>query len=106
MENAAACGSTWREWFAMLDQSGSLWRTRQCSLFGGLTEFSGTWPRWGMMRDGECFPLPMLAHDTSVITLIVNATTDEVGTLTGKLGMIDGVSVKSAMSKVSVAGKK
>ncbi|HPF99984.1 MAG TPA: iron-only hydrogenase system regulator [Kiritimatiellia bacterium] len=50
--------------------------------------------------------LPHLAHDTSVITLIVNATTDEVGTLTGKLGMIDGVSVKSAMSKVSVTDKK
>lgn len=48
--------------------------------------------------------LPHLSHDTSVITLIVNATTDEVGTMTGKLGMIEGVSVKSAMSKVFVAG--
>jgi hypothetical protein len=29
------------------------WKTAQCSLFGGLTSFSGTWPRWGMMQDGE-----------------------------------------------------
>ena len=29
------------------------WKTAQCSLFGGLTEFSGTWPRWGMMGGGE-----------------------------------------------------
>ena len=33
MENAAACGSTWLEWFAKLDPSGSLWRTRQCFRF-------------------------------------------------------------------------
>jgi len=44
--------------------------------------------------------LPHLQHDCSVITLIVNATTDQVGELTGKLGAIDGVSVKSAMSKI------
>ncbi len=42
------------------------WKTAQLSLFGGLEAFSGIWPRWGMMLGGECFPLPMLAHDTSV----------------------------------------
>jgi len=36
----------------------------------------------------------------SVITLIVKATSDEVGALTGKLGKIDGVNVKSGLSKV------
>jgi len=44
--------------------------------------------------------LPHLEHDTSVIAVIVNANTDQVGELTGKLGGIDGVSVKSAMTKV------
>jgi putative iron-only hydrogenase system regulator len=34
-----------------------------------------------------------------VITLVVDATTDELGVLTGKLGMISGVTVKSALSK-------
>lgn len=44
--------------------------------------------------------IPHLEHDNSVITLIVRATTDQVGELTGKLGAIPGVSVKSAMTKI------
>ncbi|MCK4518831.1 MAG: iron-only hydrogenase system regulator [Candidatus Omnitrophica bacterium] len=43
--------------------------------------------------------LPYKEKHCSVITLIVDATTDELGSLTGKLGKIDGVSVKSALSK-------
>ncbi len=39
------------------------WRTRQCSLLGGLEEFSETWPSWGSMHDGEC-----LAHTTPAWT--------------------------------------
>lgn len=34
------------------------WKTAQCLLDGGLMSFSETFPRWGMMRDGELFPLP------------------------------------------------
>lgn len=34
-----------------------------------------------------------------VITIVVDATTDEMGALTGKLGGLNGVSVKSALSK-------
>lgn len=45
--------------------------------------------------------IPHLEHDNSVITLIVRATTDQVGELTGKLGAIPGVSVKSAMTKIA-----
>jgi putative iron-only hydrogenase system regulator len=44
--------------------------------------------------------LPHVKKELSVIILIVNATTDEVGALTGKLGKINGVSVKSALSKI------
>jgi len=43
--------------------------------------------------------IPHVKKELSVIVLIVNATTDELGALTGKLGRIDGVSVKSALSK-------
>jgi putative iron-only hydrogenase system regulator len=43
--------------------------------------------------------VPYKEKDCSVITLIVDATTDEVGKMTGRLGMIEGVSVKSALSK-------
>ncbi len=45
--------------------------------------------------------LPYKERNCSVITLIVDATTDELGALTGRLGNIEGVSVKSALSKVT-----
>ena len=44
--------------------------------------------------------LPCRDKGISVITLVVEATTDELGTLTGRLGKIPGVSVKSALSKL------
>ena len=43
--------------------------------------------------------LPYRERKCSVITLIVDATTDELGSLTGKLGALEGVSVKSALTK-------
>ncbi|MDD3089372.1 MAG: iron-only hydrogenase system regulator [Candidatus Omnitrophica bacterium] len=43
--------------------------------------------------------VPYREKHVSVITLIVDATTDEVGALTGKLGAIPGVAVKSALAK-------
>ena len=43
--------------------------------------------------------IPHVKRELSVIVLIVNATTDELGALTGKLGKVTGVSVKSALSK-------
>jgi hypothetical protein len=42
------------ESFASWDPATSSWRTSALSLFGGLTEFSGTWPRRGTMRNGMC----------------------------------------------------
>jgi putative iron-only hydrogenase system regulator len=35
----------------------------------------------------------------SIIALIVDGSTDEIGAMTGKLGSLPGVSVKTAMSK-------
>jgi hypothetical protein len=58
-DRAAECGHTWPESFARWDHATSSWKTHQCSLFGGLETFSETWPRWGMMRDGECWELMM-----------------------------------------------
>jgi putative iron-only hydrogenase system regulator len=43
--------------------------------------------------------LPYRQRDCSVITLIVDGTTDEIGALTGKLGALEDVSVKSALAK-------
>ena len=60
MENVAQCGSTWREWFAKLNQNGSLWKTRQCSLIEDSEPCFETWPRSGLMLHGACYPLPTL----------------------------------------------
>jgi len=43
--------------------------------------------------------IPHVKRELSVIVLIVNATTDDLGALTGKLGKVNGVSVKSGLSK-------
>lgn len=43
--------------------------------------------------------LPNAKGSASVITLVVDITTDELGVLTGKLGNITGVSVKSGLAK-------
>jgi len=38
-------------------------------------------------------------HKLRIISLIIEATTDEIGSLTGKLGKLKGVRVKSILSK-------
>jgi len=52
---------------------------------------------------GECIVartgIPYESKHCCVITLIVDATTDQVGEMTGRLGKLPGVSVKSALSK-------
>lgn len=61
-----AFGLKWPESLTKFDLPTSSWKTAQYSLFGGLSEFLETWPRWGMMQNGECWGL-----ETS------EATTDE-----------------------------
>lgn len=41
--------------------------------------------------------LPYRERNISVIALIVDGTTDEIGSLTGKLGMVGGVQVCSSL---------
>lgn len=43
--------------------------------------------------------IPYKERGVSVISLIVDGTTDEISALTGKLGKISGVNVKSAITK-------
>jgi putative iron-only hydrogenase system regulator len=45
--------------------------------------------------------LPYREKDIAVISLIVDGTTDELGALTGKLGNLPQVTVKSALTKSS-----
>lgn len=43
--------------------------------------------------------IPYKEKNLSVISLIVDGTSDEISAMTGKLGKIEGVNVKSAMTK-------
>ena len=43
--------------------------------------------------------LPNAKENISIITLVIDATTDELGILTGKLGNVNGISVKSGLAK-------
>jgi len=61
------CGWKWHESSVKYDPATSLWKTRQCSLLEGLDEFSETWPKWGIMCDGESWELITPAHLTREI---------------------------------------
>jgi len=54
-ENEAECGEKWRGLLARLDPDTLLWRTAQCSLLEDLELSLQTFPRWGLMRNGECW---------------------------------------------------
>ena len=54
-ESDRECGDTWQGSFVKYDPDTSLWRTHQCSFLGDLAPFSGIWPQWGLMRNGECW---------------------------------------------------
>ncbi len=43
--------------------------------------------------------IPYHEKNVSIITLVVDMSTNEMGALTGKLGVLEGVSVKSALTK-------
>lgn len=61
MESAPASGEKWRVWFAKWNPASCEWRTAQCSLLEDSEQFSETWPRSGLMRDGMCYLLPTVA---------------------------------------------
>lgn len=64
--NAPDSGERRGGWFAKLSHDTCSWKIQQLSLLSGLDEYSATWPRFGMMRDGECFRVETWEHDTSV----------------------------------------
>jgi hypothetical protein len=52
---------------ASFDPNSFSWKTSQHFLDEGLTEFSGTWPRSGMMQSGIAYQLPPLVPLTDEI---------------------------------------
>ena len=65
LEAEVQCGNTWRELLAKYNPDTLLWKTAQCSLLEDLELSLETWPRWGSMRNGECFRQPMLVQITA-----------------------------------------
>lgn len=43
--------------------------------------------------------VPYKEKNVKVISIIVDGTTDKIGAMTGKVGRLDGVTVKSALTK-------
>lgn len=43
--------------------------------------------------------IPFHDEGLSVITIVIKGTTDDVGALTGQIGRLDGIQVKSALVK-------
>ena len=58
-EKGQDSGEKWQGSFTKYSLDSCSWKTHQCSFLGDLDEFSETWPRWGSMRTGECYQLPM-----------------------------------------------
>jgi len=63
-ESAADCGRNFPALLAKYDPSSSSWKIPLCLFQGEWALFSETWPRWGMMRNGECWVRIMSAHLT------------------------------------------
>ena len=61
-ESGQECGEKCHASFTKYDPDLCSWKTHQCSLLGGLEPFLETWPRWGLMRGGECWEQRTLVH--------------------------------------------
>jgi hypothetical protein len=57
MEKDQECGFTWQGSFLKYDPNLSLWKTHQHSLLEDSEQFLETWPRWGLMHNGECWDM-------------------------------------------------
>jgi len=62
--NAPVSGQNTRALLAKYDRDTCSWRTSQLCLDGELAEFSETFPRSGMMRNGIAYQLPLSALHT------------------------------------------
>lgn len=64
-ENDQDYGKSFPGSFARFDLDTCSWKTAQLLLFQEWESFSETWPRWGIMHDGECIALETWGHNTS-----------------------------------------
>jgi hypothetical protein len=54
-DSGEKCGESLAKW----DRNSYSWKTHRRSRIAASTKSSVTWPRWGMMRDGECWEQSM-----------------------------------------------
>lgn len=60
MVKEVGCGRKWHGLLAKYDPNTHSLKTAQCSLIEDSSESLQTWPKWGFLRNGECFELPAL----------------------------------------------
>lgn len=63
-EPVADCGERWPVSLAKFDRNTCSWKIPQHSLFEEWESSLEIWPRWGLMRNGECWERTPLAHHT------------------------------------------
>jgi hypothetical protein len=78
-ENAADFGARCGESLARYYPHTFSWRTAQCCLFGGLSKFSETWPRWGIVAHGELFQADTLVPQLKENDFLLPAPTKSMG---------------------------
>lgn len=78
-ENEADCGWKCEGSFVKYDHASRLWKTRQCSLIEGLEEYSETWPKWGLMHDGEVLQEKMRVRQLKGSGFLLPAPTKSMG---------------------------
>lgn len=78
-ESDPDCGWKWQESLMKYDRVSCSWKTRQCSLLGGLAEYSETWPKSGLMLDGEVLPQEMKVPPLKGSDYLLPAPTKSMG---------------------------
>ena len=66
-EKGQDSGEKWQGSFTKYNPDSCSWKTHQCSFLEDLDEFSETWPKWGLMLDGECWEQQTLVQSTKGI---------------------------------------
>ncbi len=74
------------ESLAKWDRNTSSWRTPHNSQAVGSTLFSGTWPKWGSMRSGECWALMTSARFTGERESSFSGGVEKWPTVTASIG--------------------
>ncbi|MDC7220953.1 MAG: CopG family transcriptional regulator [Spirochaetales bacterium] len=65
---------------------------------GSVESLNGILSEYGTLIRGR-MGIPFSDSSLSVISLIVEGTTDQIGALTGKIGRLDGVEARSVLAK-------